>query len=161
MLDTLLFRDHTVEYEHLQPALHPAVHSADKCWKGVGCENVLRLRPECAHAAIYIAPGNRLAGAELPAPRVKLAAADPVQPAHQRGRRSWRHALRQYPKLLFEAPASPALRTSENLAANLASPRMSTPEGLIIDQRRVIHCIAAAKGGKHPTHRAKRKTTFS
>ena len=79
-------------------------------------------------------PGQ-LAGAELPAPGKKLAAADPVQPAHQRGRRSWRHALRQYPKLLFEAPASPALRTSENLAANLASPRMSTPEGLIIDQR--------------------------
>ena len=81
----------------------------------------------------------------LPAPGVKLAAADPVQSANQRGRGSWRHALRQYPKLLFEAPASPALRTSENLAANLASPRMSTPEGLIIDQP-----------PRHPLHRRRK-----
>jgi SAM domain (Sterile alpha motif) len=58
---------------------------------------------------------------------------------------SWRHALPQYPELLFEAPASPPLRTRENLAVNLTSPRMSTPEVLLIDQPRIIHCTAARK----------------
>src|SRR5271168_2804519 len=70
-----------------------------------------------------------------------------MQPANQRGRRSWRHALRQYPQLLLKAPAPPPLRAGENLAANLPSPRMSTPEALPFDQPRVIHCVAASKGG--------------
>src|SRR5271154_4833413 len=70
-----------------------------------------------------------------------------MQPANQRGRRSWRNALRQYPQLLLKAPAPPPLRAGENLAANLPSPRMSTPEALPFDQPRVIHCVAASKDG--------------
>src|SRR5271165_310511 len=88
---------------------------------------------------------SQLARAKLPPPGVKLAAADPVQPAYQSGRGSRRHTLCQYPQLLFEAPAPPPLRAAENLAADLASPRMSTPEVLLIDQPHIIHCIAAAK----------------
>ncbi len=62
-------------------------------------------------------------------------------PGKQRGRGSWRYALPQYPWHLFQAPAPSPLRTSENLA----KPRMSAPEVLLIDQRRLIHCIAACK----------------
>ena len=104
---------------------------------------------------------SQLASAKLPPPGVKLAAADPVQPANQRGRRPRRYALCQYPQLLFEAPAPPPLRAAENLAADLASPRMSTPEVLLIDQPRIIHCTAAIKQRQLLNQQAQRKTTIS
>jgi len=66
-------------------------------------------------------------GAKLSPPRVKLAAADALHPAGKRGRRSRRHALRQNPQLLFQAPAAPPLRTGENLATNLPSPLSISP----------------------------------
>jgi Transposase IS66 family len=102
--------------------------------------------PPLLHAACWAhARGKFYEVFESTKSPIALAAADPVQPTHQRGRGSWRHALRQYPELLFEAPASPPLRTRENLAVNLTSPRMSTPEILLIDQPRIIHCAAARK----------------
>src|SRR5207237_7635068 len=60
-----------------------------------------------------------------------------------------RHALRQDPQLLLEAPASAAFRAGENLAPHLPSSHMSTPEILVINQRAVVHrTTAQTKGGR-------------
>src|SRR5437762_9623705 len=70
-----------------------------------GRRKLSRQRSQC-----HRRKAGQFASAELLTPRVKLTAANSVQPANQRGRRSSRHALRQYPKLLFEAPARSPLR---------------------------------------------------
>src|SRR5437870_3449712 len=80
-----------------------------------------------SHQRANVTGARRSVRAELLTPRLKLTAANSVQPANQRGRRSWRRALRQYSKLLFEAPAPSPLRAGEDLSANLPSP-LSTPE---------------------------------
>lgn len=62
-------------------------------------------------------------------PRVKLATADPVQPANQRGRRAGRTT--PISAASREATPLPPLRTSKNLAASLASAPTSSSPGTL------------------------------
>ena len=60
--DPFFQRNHAIEGNDQQPALHATIHAALERWKRVGGENMLRDRSEFDSAFIHVAPLDRLAG---------------------------------------------------------------------------------------------------